>query len=126
VTIRTVDPFDLPEWLGTDDVVWSSTAGLDEGPRVHGEFRNDADGRLGFDLLAVDAAYPLVSCPEAERHDAHQSWRFGEVLILEVEGRPAAGVPASEFDPNLACEAMRRVARAVGAEAGRFSVSLSL
>lgn len=124
--IRTVDPFDLPDWLGTRPVAWSTTTGLASGPYVAGEFRTDGEPPLGFDLLAVDAAYPVVSCPEAERHDAHQAWQFGEVVILEVDGRPAAGVPASDFDPNLACEAIRRVARAVGAEAGTFSVSLSL
>jgi hypothetical protein len=86
-----------------------------------------ADGRRHeLDLLAVDAAYPVPVCPEAERRTAHQSWHYGEVVLLCVDGRLCAGVPGREFDANLACEALRRVARSVAAEAGRFTVSISI
>ena len=31
-----VDPFDLPEWLGTDEVTWTSASGLRSGHLVTG------------------------------------------------------------------------------------------
>ena len=65
-------------------------------------------------------------CSDAERHDAQQAWQFGEIILLRVDERVAAAVPARRFDANLACEAMRRVAKAVGADRSRFWVSLSL
>lgn len=126
MTIRLVDAFDLPEWLGTEAVVWHSTVALETGPRVAGEICGPGGQVQALDLLAVDAAYPVVVCPEAERHEAHQAWQFGEVVLLDVDGRVAAAVPASMFDPNLACETLRRVARSVGADAAQFTVSLSL
>lgn len=126
MTNRLFDAFDLPDWLGTEDVSWHSLVALDSGHQIAGEFRS-ADGlRQPLDLLAVDAAYPKVVCSDAERHDAHQSWQFGEIVLLSVGDRVAAAVPTSSFDANLACEAMRRVARAVGADVSRFWVSLSL
>ena len=73
-----------------------------------------------------DVAYPKVVCTDAERHDAQQAWQFGEVILLGVDGRVAAAVPTRRFDANLACEALRRVAKAVGADVARFWVSLSL
>jgi hypothetical protein len=79
-----------------------------------------------LDLLAVDAAYPLAVCSSQQRHDAHQAWYFGEVLLLETAGRVAAAVPAVSFDPNLAVDAIRRVAKALGAPSGNFTVSLRL
>lgn len=90
-------------------------------------------GRLGagersqpLDLLAVDAAYPRMVCSSQQRHDAHQAWHFGEVLLLEDEGRVAAAVPAVRFDPNLAVSTIRRVARALGSPSANFTVVLTL
>ena len=34
--ITDVDPFDLPEWLGTREVVWRAEAGLSTGHHVRG------------------------------------------------------------------------------------------
>ena len=34
--IVAVDPFDLPDWLGTDEVTWSADAGLRTGHHVRG------------------------------------------------------------------------------------------
>jgi hypothetical protein len=126
MTSRLFDAFDLPEWVGTQAVTWRSEAPLDSGYRIVGELRGDGDHRLPFDLLAADTAYPTVVCSDLERHDAHQAWQFGEVVLLEIDARVCAAVPARLFDANLACEAMRRVARAVGADLSRFWVSLSL
>jgi hypothetical protein len=85
------------------------------------------DGRRqDLDLLAVDAAYPVPVCPERERRSAHQAWQYGEVALLDADGRLCAGVPGARFDANLVCEAVRRVARSVAAEPGSFSVSITL
>lgn len=120
-----VDPFELPEWLGTESVTWESVGGLTGGPHVRGRLlAGSAEHPL--DLLAVDAAYPRTVCPNKQRHDAHQAWHFGEVLLLLIDQRVTAAVPATGFDPNRACDAIGRVARSIGVEASRFSVTLEL
>jgi len=81
---------------------------------------------IALDLLAVDAAYPTLVCPDQQRQAAHQAWQFGQVALVEVDGRVAAAVPGTRFDADLACEVIRRVARSVGATTERFTVSLSL
>ena len=124
--IRSLDPFDLPEWLGTDSVCWRAEARLGDGPHVEGAFTSSAGDRLRFALLAVDAAYPVVVCPEPQRREAHQAWGFGSVLLLEVDGAPAAAAPARRFDADLVCETVRRVAAAVGARAGEVTVSIQV
>jgi hypothetical protein len=126
MTTRQFDAFDLPDWVGTEAITWRSSTALGDTHRVEGELQTQAGERHDFDLLAVDRAYPAVVCSDAERHDAHQAWKFGEIVLLEVDGRVCAAVPASRFDANLACEALRRVAKAVGADRSRFWVSLSL
>jgi hypothetical protein len=126
MTIDVVDAFDLPEWLGTQPVAWHATSRLAGRPQVRGALVA-ADGReQDLDLLAVDAAYPVPVCPEEQRRAAHQAWQFGEVVLLDVDGRISAGVPGCEFDANLVCETLRRVARSVAAQAGTFTVSISL
>jgi hypothetical protein len=126
MAIDVVDAFDLPDWLGTQPVSWHATSPLAGGPHVSGVLAA-ADGReQDLDLLAVDAAYPVPVCPEPQRRTAHQAWQFGEVVLLDVDGRVSAGVPGCAFDANLACETLRRVARSVAAQAGTFTVSISL
>jgi hypothetical protein len=85
------------------------------------------DGRRQqLDVLAVDAAYPVAVCPEAERRITHQAWEYGEVALLQIDARLCAGAPGRRFDANLVCETLRRFARSVAAQAGTFSVSISL
>lgn len=126
MTSRLFDAFDLPDWVGTETVTWRSLEALDAGHLVRGELRGESGTTHPLDLLAADVAYPKVVCTDAERHDAQQAWQFGEVILLGVDGRVAAAVPTRRFDANLACEALRRVAKAVGADVARFWVSLSL
>jgi hypothetical protein len=126
VSVEIVDAFDLPEWLGTQPVSWHSTSALDAGPLVRGVLHAGDGSRQQLDLLAVDAAYPVPVCPEPQRRRAHQAWQYGEVVLLAVDGRVSAGVPGRRFDANLACETLRRVARAVAADRGTFTVSISL
>lgn len=126
MTSRVFDAFDLPDWVGTEPVTWRSLQALESSHQVAGELRGESGSVQQLDLLAVDIAYPRAVCSESERHDAQQAWQFGEVVLLKVDDRVTAAVPARSIDANLACESMRRVARAVGADASRFWVSLSL
>ncbi|MBA3265655.1 MAG: hypothetical protein H0T14_04680 [Nocardioidaceae bacterium] len=124
--IRGFDAFDLPDWLGTDAVTWTSTTKFDGSARISGQLKNAAGLSRQLDLLAVDAAYPSPVCPEPERRAAHQAWQFGEVLLFEVDGHLAAAAPGTRFDANLACEVVRRVAKSVGAPSNNFTVSIAL
>lgn len=103
---------------------WRAAAALGDSPHAAGVFTSAAGESLPFDLLAVDAAYPAPVCPDPQRRTAHQSWRFGSVVLLEVSGTATAAVPAHRFDADLACETVRRVAASVGARAGAVTVSI--
>src|SRR5213592_5017685 len=114
MSIRVVDAFDLPDWLGTEAVQWHADEPLVTGALVRGSIQT-ADGRSQpLDLLAVDAAYPTPVCPDRERTAAHQAWQYGEVALLALDGRVAAGLPGRDIGVDLVCEALRRVAKSVG------------
>jgi len=126
--ITDVDPFDLPEWLGTHDVVWESDAGLRTGHRVRGRLTAEGDPGLTMecDLLAVDEAYPVPVADDAARLRVHQAWRHGQVVVGEVDSRLVLAVPGTRFDPELVLDALGRLARAVGARADRYAALLRL
>ncbi|MCW2736207.1 hypothetical protein [Nocardioides sp.] len=124
--ITDIDPFDLPEWLGTLDVVWRSDAGLRTGPLVRGRLTGDGADDLGCDLLAVDEAYPEPVVDDATRLRVHQAWRHGQVVIGSLDDRVVLAVPGSGFDPDLVLDALGRLARAVGARADRYAALLRL
>ena len=42
---------------------------------------------LGCALLAVDEAYPAPVVDDDVRGRAHQAWRHGQVLLVELDGR---------------------------------------
>src|SRR5690349_10747496 len=121
-TITTYDPFDLPDWIGTHQVTWSADGILRSQPEIQGTFQS-GDLSHAFDLLAVDAAYPRTVCPPEQRHDAHQAWHFGQVLLVRVDERVSAAVPGTSFDPDLICETISRVAKALGAPSANFTVA---
>ncbi len=125
MAVAPLDPFELPDWLGTEHVSWCADTALSDAPRVAGTLRARS-GEQQLDLLAVDAVYPRQVCPDRERHDAHQAWQFGQVLIAFFDGRVTAAVPGVRFDANRACEAIGRFAKAVGASAGNVTVSIQL
>ena len=125
-TIALVDPFDLPDWLGTELVTWAATSALTSGPLVQGVLEGPAGQQQPLDLLACDAAYPKPLLADDERRQAHQAWQFGEVLFISYDGRPTAAMPGSRFDANEACEVIRRVAKAVGASPAPFTVAIAL
>src|SRR6476620_10378496 len=126
--ITDIDPFDLPEWLGTGAVVWRANAGLRTGHHVRG--RLTAGGgepvEIVCDLLAVDEAYPEPVVDDATRLRVHQAWRHGQVVIGEHGSRMVLAVPGTRFGPELVLDALGRLARAVGARAERYAVLLRL
>ena len=131
-TLTDIDPFDLPEWLGTGDVVWRADEGLQTGHLVRGRLAADPAQASGepeemvCDLLAVDEAYPSPVVDDASRLRVHQAWRHGQVVIGEHGARMVLAVPGTRFDPELVLEALGRLARAVGARAERYAVLLRL
>jgi hypothetical protein len=130
-TVEPVDPFDLPDWVGEGPVTWRASSRLGASHLVHGELGGDADGgsadaRSTCDVLACDPAYPLPVLSEAWRHDAHQAWTLGEVLLVEYDGRLTLVVPGIVVTAESTLEAVRRLARAVGSRPERFTVALRL
>jgi hypothetical protein len=119
------DPFDLPEWVGAEQLQWSagetrSTA------LITGTLTGESGESLGLDLLCVDVAYPAAVVDDRRRHDAHQAWHFGQVSLLERDGRVAMAVPAIRWDADTVCEALRRFAKAIGVPPSQISVLLRL
>ncbi len=125
-TIADVDPFDLPEWLGTGQVVWESDEGLRTGHRVPGKVLGTGEERLHCTLLAVDEAYPRPVVADDVRTRAHQAWHHGQVLLVSSEGELTLAVPGRRFDADLVLEAISRVAKAVGASEDDWSVLLRI
>lgn len=133
--ITDIDPFDLPEWLGTRDVVWRADAGLRPGHHVRGRLTTGDDdaeaAEIVCDLLAVDEAYPEPVVDDATRLRVHQAWRHGQVVIGSIRtgtdaSRMVLAVPGTGFDPDLVLDALGRLARAVGAHAERYAALLRL
>ena len=126
--IIDVDPFDLPEWLGTHDVVWRADAGLSTGHLVRGRLTAEPDAGLTIvcDLLAVDEAYPAPVVDDETRLRVHQAWRHGQVVVGELDSRLVLAVPGTRFGPELVLDALGRLARAVGARAERYAALLRL
>jgi hypothetical protein len=132
-TLTDIDPFDLPEWLGTGDVVWRADEGLQTGHLVRGRLAADQPDHgaeesqeIVCDLLAVDEAYPAPVVDDATRLRVHQAWRHGQVVIGEHGSRMVLAVPGTRFGPELVLDALGRLARAVGARAERYAVLLRL
>lgn len=121
-----VDPFDLPDWLGASDVTWTAEAGLRTGYAVPGSLTSDGQAALPCDLLAVDEAYPVPVADDGVRHDAHQAWRHGQVLLVETTGRLTLAVPGTAFTADRVLDAIARLALAVGASADHYSVRLRI
>jgi hypothetical protein len=124
--VKPVDPFDLPEWLGEEDVTWAAASGLRTGYAVPGALTGKGHDPLACDLLAVDEAYPLAVADEKVRHDAHQAWRHGQVLLVSVDDRLTLAVPGTRFTADLVLDAMSRLAKAVGASPEHYTVLLRI
>jgi hypothetical protein len=120
-----LDPFDLPDWVGEKALAWAAGRGL-SGHLVAGHLASDDGDDLPFDLLAVDQAYPVPVVDELTRTAAHRAWRHGQVLLLSRDGRATVAVPGTSFAADRVLDVLTRVARAVGADPGRWSVRLTL
>ena len=126
-TVRPVDPFDLPDWVGEGPVTWRASSSLDGSHVVTGELDGGVPDRtLVCDVLACDPAYPLPVLSEAWRHDAHQAWVLGEVLVVAYDERVTLVCPGIAVTAEPTLEAVRRLARAVGSKPERFTVALRL
>lgn len=127
-----VDPFELPEWLGTHDVLWRGCVGTGGSHVLTGELIGgllDDGAPLACDLVAVDEAYPRPVAPEAVRQRVHLAWRSGEVSLLTSpldSDRLALAVPGCTVDAGTTMDAVARLARAVGASPRRWSVQWRL
>ena len=124
--VELVDPFELPDWVGEGPVTWRASSRLAGSHLVSGELRSEPGTTLDCDVLACDPAYPLPVLSEAWRHDAHQAWVLGEVLLVSYDGRLTLVVPGTVVTAEPTLEAVRRLARAVGSRPDRFTVALRL
>jgi hypothetical protein len=125
VSLAEVDPFDLPDWLGEGDVVWSTEAGLRSGHHVRGALRGGSH-ELPCDLLAVDEAYPAPVADDRTRLRAHQAWRHGQVQLATYDGRLTLLAPGREFTADLTLDVLGRLAKAVGASPEHYAVHLRI
>ena len=124
--LADVDPFDLPDWLGTEDVVWRADEGLSSGHRVLGRLTGDGREDLVCDLLAVDEAYPVPVVDDASRLRVHQAWRHGQVLLGEHDDRLTIAAPGTGWTAERVLDALDRLSRAVGARPERFAALLRI
>jgi hypothetical protein len=122
---RDVDPFDLPDWLGTSEVTWRAGSSVRAAYLVTGELEG-GDGAVACDLLAADQAYPRPVLAEERRRAVHQAWSLGQVAVLEYDGRLTLAVPGTAFTADLVLETLGRLAKAVGASPGRVVAALRL
>jgi hypothetical protein len=120
-----VDPFDLPEWLGEQEVAWKAVTSLGEA-RVAGRLTTQDGKSLDCDLLAGDSAFPRPVLADTWRTAAHGAWWRGEALLLRQAGRLTVVLPGSEVSAAPALDAVGRLAKAVGASTDRFQVVLRL
>jgi hypothetical protein len=123
--VRPIDPFDLPEWLGTRQVSWVARSTVRGASRVRGCLAAGSD-EIPCDLLAADVAYPQPLLDEAWRRQAHQAWEYEQVLLLSYDGRLTLAVPGTAYSADGALETVGRLAKAVGVEPDRFVVCLRL
>jgi hypothetical protein len=121
---QVADAFDLPEWLA-DGFTWQADETL-TGVRVPGQITGVRAQRLGLDLLCADIAFPAPVVSESLRTQAHQAWHYAQVLLLCDGERHTLAVPTTTLGADLACEALRRFAKAVGVSAADVSVTLRL
>jgi hypothetical protein len=118
-----VDPFDLPEWLGTTEVTWTSGGSVHAGHLIAGELTGNGSS-LPCDLLGVDQAYPEPVLTEEWRIRSHRAWTHGQVQLLLADQRLTLAVPGTAFTADRAVEVLARFAQSLGAKPERFVVAL--
>jgi hypothetical protein len=124
-TVAAVDPFDLPDWLGTSEVSWVAQTSVRGASRIRGELAGPGES-IGCDLMAADLAYPQPLLTDIWRRQAHQAWTFGQVLFVEYDGRLTLAVPGTAYSADGVLETVGRLAKAVGVRPEHFTVTLRL
>ena len=124
--LPALDPFDLPDWLGTGSVTWHARGADRTGFHVLGALVGDGGQEQPCDLLAVDQAFPEPVAGEGTRRLAHQLWRNGQVLLVTYAARPALAVPGTGFGADRVVEVVGRLVKAVGARPENYVVALRL
>src|SRR5919107_2859877 len=109
--VTSVDAFELPEWLGVEEVTWTAATSLGEASRVSGALTGPSGASLDCDLLASDLAYPRAVLEEKWRAAAHHAWQLGETQLLEYDGRLTLVVPGTTVGVEVALDAVRRLAK---------------
>ena len=124
--ISDVDPFDLPDWLGTEDVVWCADDGLHGGHLVGGRLTGAGHDDLGCDLLAVDRAYPRPVTDDRSRLVVAQAERHGSVLGGRNADRLVLAAAGAAWSADPALPVLDRLARAAGGRQERVAVLLRI
>jgi hypothetical protein len=123
--VAAVDPFELPDWLGTQPVTWIALSSVHDSHLVEGELIAGAES-AACDLLAADQAFPRPVLHDDWRRLVHQAWTHGQVLLLSYDGRLTVAVPGTCFTADRVLEAIGRLAKAVGVAPTRFAATLRL
>jgi hypothetical protein len=123
--VISIDPFDLPEWLGTSEVTWVAQSTVRGAAHIRGELAGNGEV-IACDLLAADLAYPQPLLTDSWRRQAHQSWTYGQVLFVEYDGRLTLAVPGTAYSADRVLETVSRLAKAVGVRPEHFTVTLRL
>jgi hypothetical protein len=125
IEVSAVDPFDLPEWLGTMPVTWVATSSVRGGHHVAGALTADGHS-VPCDLLAVDEAHPQPVLGDSWRQQVHQAWSYEQVLLVTYDGRLTVAVPGTSFTADRVLDVVGRLAKAVGVPPSAFAVTLRL
>lgn len=120
-----VDPFDLPEWLGTAEVTWRALRTERGGHLILGVLAG-AGAELPCNLLAVDQAWPHAVASAEVRERVHLTWRNGEVELVELDGDLTLLTPGAGFSSSRVMVVLERFTRAVGARADRYVAAIRL
>ncbi|WP_235735997.1 hypothetical protein [Nocardioides alcanivorans] len=121
-----VDPFDLPEWLGTSEVTWRALRTERGGHLIHGELSAPEVEPLACNLLAIDQAWPHALAEAEVRERVHLTWHNGEVDLMEVDGELTLVSPGSAFSSARVMLILERLARAVGAHPDHYVAAIRL
>ena len=124
MTVRGLDPFDLPDWIATSEVSWRPREAVGRGHLLHGDLVG-ADTHP-CDVFAVDQAYPQPVAADELRVRAHREWHHGQVLCVDLDGRLTLAVPGSRPGVHRVLLALARLSLAVGAPVDHITALLSL
>lgn len=124
--IAEVDPFDLPAWVGEQEVTWYADSGARFGHHIMGRVTSAGQDDLVCDLLAIDQAYPQQVAASGWRRLAHQAWHNDQVLLISYDARLTLAVPGHEFTADLVLAALFRFSKSVGGRPEDFVAALRL